>query len=542
MKQQAVIRRRGNLAELSRDCKHPLAMHEYRPLLKQLRYRLVTHLYGDDVIVDEDPITSKKTVTRVVAETRRCYRFDDRGRLACGAGYIDRIYAHYHAAGYEVAFIDITPDAGRALEPSWGKLARHPEFTPTLQDRADFDQLESMLLEGRADGPPPVDLSRRVKQDEIIRVVARRVAKRLGGIVQAPPGLGKSIMLAAYPLLYRRAKVAIVVPGRDNVFKTHRHLTRFLPDVGIQGCGKKARPGQRVVVYTPESAGHIADDTHLIFFDEVHKAATPTCAAALARVAPDALRFGFSATPTGRADGTDARLEGMFGPVVYTMTWPEAVALGLILSIEVRWLSCNFAANPADGIAPGSYRRRQLGIWRHEARNALFAAAARRHEADQVLIMVDKIEHALHMARLLPEYSLVYGRQDLEYFDKFRKLVDDDFEPVSPARREEMRLAFERGELRKVIATDVWATGVSFDALQVLFRADARSSSILDEQIPGRTCRVHDASGKRVGILYDCDDEFDRGFRAAAARRRANYRSKGWAQTSIGRAASGLAQ
>jgi hypothetical protein len=82
-----------------------------------------------------------------------------------------------------------------------------------------------------------------------------------------------------------------------------------------------------------------------------------------------------------------------------------------------------------------------------------------------------------------------------------------------------------------VIATDVWARGVSFDSLQVLFRADARSTPIIDEQIPGRVSRTH--AGKSVGILYDCEDSFDTRFRAAAMRRRANYKDKGWAQRSL---------
>ena len=73
-----------------------------------------------------------------------------------------------------------------------------------------------------------------------------------------------------------------------------------------------------------------------------------------------------------------------------------------------------------------------------------------------------------------------------------------------------------------------WAPPGSYD--QVVIRGDGRGSAILDEQIPGRAARIHEVSGKTVGILYDCTDGFDRGFRATAGRRGANYKEKGWTQ------------
>jgi superfamily II DNA or RNA helicase len=527
----AIIRRKGIGIDVSRDGKHPLPMAEYRPLLAGLRFRQVTHLYGADVIVATDPDTGEKTITRVLTETKRLYCFDDHGRLFCGAGYLDRLYTELTRAGYNVGYVDLTPDRPDVFIPRWDRLARLPEFTPQPGDPA---ALAQALAAGRL---PDVSLARRVKQDEIIRAVARRIDLRDGGIVQAPAGLGKSMLLAAFPILYPKAKIAVVVPGQDNVFKTSRHLTRFLPNITIQGCGKTARTADRVVVYSLDSAHHIPQDVDLILCDEVHKAGAPEAAGTLNHVALSALRIGLTATPTGRGDGSDARLEGLFGPVFYRMTWPEAVALGLVVNIEVRWLAANFPANPAAGLTNPSTRKKR-GIWNHDARNALFAAAVRKHPDDQVLMLVETIEHALVLQRLLPEFTLVYGAQDLDYFKKWRRaaLIAADFAPVSPAQREAMRQDFERGALRKVIATDVWSTGVSFDALAVLARLDARASTILNEQIPGRTSRVHTASGKAVGILYDSDDFFDPGFRATGFRRRADYKEKGWAQKDLGRA------
>jgi superfamily II DNA or RNA helicase len=520
---RAIIRRIGPAISISIDGVRPLARWAYEELEAVMSYRQVTHLYGKDVLVHTDPDTGKKTITRLLIEDKRLYRYDDRGRMMCGAGYIDRAYSMLRAQDRDVAIVDETEwPEGDKLRPSWDKLAKRPEFTPTEADKA---LLKKLLITNQ---PVPTDLARRVKQDEMIRAVAARIAKKYGGVVQAPPGFGKTHAYKALCILFRGAKIAVVTPGQDNFFKTVKALTIALPSIGEQGHGKSSEG--RITVYSLQSAHHIPDDVDLLLVDEGHEALAAKSSGVLSTVAPKAIRITTTATPTGRGDGTDARMEGMFGKIIWKMEWPEAVRLGLVVPIEVRWLDCNFLDNPAEG--KSGIWRSKAGIWEHDARNAVIASAARKHKDDQVLIMVDKIEHALRLKQLLPDYSLVYGSQDIDYFEKFAKkgLIDADFTPVSPKAREDMRLAFEAGELKHAIATDVWARGVSFDALQVLIRGDGRSSTIMDEQIPGRVSRTDASSGKSVGILYDCNDMFDPTLRGKAAARRKNYKEKEWVQ------------
>jgi len=93
-----------------------------------------------------------------------------------------------------------------------------------------------------------------------------------------------------------------------------------------------------------------------------------------------------------------------------------------------------------------------------------------------------------------------------------------------------MREQFETGELKRVIATDVWATGVDFEALQVLYRVDARESQILDTQGPGRVSRIHPASGKEYGEVIDCLDAFDKTLKRKSETRKRHYAALGWSQ------------
>ena len=95
-----------------------------------------------------------------------------------------------------------------------------------------------------------------------------------------------------------------------------------------------------------------------------------------------------------------------------------------------------------------------------------------------------------------------------------------------------MRQEFEKGILKRVIATDVWGTGVDFPLLQVLIRADGRASEILDTQLPGRATRVSD--GKEYGLLVDCMDEWNDTFLRRSNSRKRNYLKKGWTMVGLG--------
>jgi hypothetical protein len=163
-------------------------------------------------------------------------------------------------------------------------------------------------------------------------------------------------------------------------------------------------------------------------------------------------------------------------------------------------------------------------------RNEL-VAAARAYPADvQVLVMVDTIEHALHLRQLLPDFAVVYGKmkpEDLRYI-RNQGLLAADEEPLSHRDRLGLQLAFEAGRLNKAVATGVWSTGVNFVHLRGLVRADAGASPIPSVQLPGRVSRI--AGGKDEGRVDDFLDQFDEGFRRKAQARRRVYEREGWAQ------------
>ncbi len=487
-----VLRKFGVMIDLGRADGQPLTDDTVGLLRPHMTYTHVTHLFGADRWDTTTGVQSNIRFTKT-----RLFKLAD-GKLITCYGYIPRIKEVMARAGIPLDIQDLTPDdknSPGAYEPFWDDM----------RDRMEF----------------------RVRQEDCVRAVSEHE----GGIINAPPAFGKSHLIAAICMLYPRAKIHIVIKRRDLVERTVRMLRGVLPAVGQVGGGKYEYA--RVTVFTAASLHKSDGEADFLICDEVHELMAPKYSDALARRYKFTRNFGFTATPEGRGDNADAKLEYLFGPQIFELSWQDATDLGLIVPIQVRWIPiwASNSVNPARGRTGVSKKR--WGIWRHDERNGLIARAVQGHGAeDQVLILVETIEHAVHLWQWLPEYELCYDTIEMEDFDRYQRngMLPDGYEPMTVERRSALRIAFENYEVRKVIATDVWSTGVSFERLAVLVRADARGSEIMDTQAPGRVARIHQESGKEMGIVYDCRDHFDEGFRNKSQGRYRNYTKKGWEQ------------
>ncbi len=489
---KVLIRRYANLIDVSPDGKSTLPVSIRRLLEPELTYTYQQRLFGVDRY---DPITGLNRPVRF--EDRRLYKYDLSGRLCCGFGFANRITRVLNSQGITAVYID--RNYGRTkvdrYEVNWDGV------------------LECFSL--------------RAKQDECLLSVASSEC----GVIDAPTGFGKGSIIAMICLLYPKAKIHIVIRRKDVVAKTVSYLSRFLPSIGQIGGGKK-KEGRRITVITADSLHHSNGDADIVLADECHELMTPSHSVELAKY-KISRNFAFTATPEGRGDKADAKMESLFGPVIFKMTYQEAERLKLIAPIVVEWLKISSPYNPVAD--KEDIQKKRWGLWRNDFRNEIIANKARQYKDEQVLIMVDKVEHAVHLHKYLPDFELCYGNMkmsDLVTYKK-QKILPANAEIVSPKKREEIRRRFESGELKKVIATDIWSTGVDFTSLQVLIRADARASTIMDTQIPGRVART--GADKEYGILVDCLDTFDPTFKAKSLARARNYRSKGWRQLGLSR-------
>ena len=434
----------------------------------------------------------------ISTEIRMIFQYDLNGNLICPRGFFSKIKKDIETLGYKPIIED--------LDDAYHK--------------SDAFEIDINRLVGR--------IQLREKQDECLAAI---LTSR-GGIVVGPTGFGKSFMFSAICLAYPKAKIQIVTRRVDVMKRIYGGLSKFIPNLGMVGSG--SCKWDRVTVITADSMHRISHEgeglADILLYDEAHEAVAPTYQHELGKFMRTR-KFGFTASPDGRMDGAHFMLEAIFGPRIFEMSYAEAVAVDLVVPIKVEWICVGgTGVNPCSDLS--GVAKERWGIWRNAERNQAIASKAREYEPeDQVLIMVKSIEHAVHLKQALPEFQLCYDSMDQGDYDRYVKkdMLDPVSEPLmTPARREEMRLGFERGTLKKVISTDVWSTGVDFAQLCVLIRADARSSKIVDIQAPGRVSRKHDESGKKFGLVLDCMDNFDYTFLGRSKSRRLSYKAMGW--------------
>lgn len=350
------------------------------------------------------------------------------------------------------------------------------------------------------------------------------------GIVDALTGFGKGVCIEKVISMYPGVPSLVVTKSKSVCNQLYTRLKAAFPTAGIMNSDKRI-PGNPMVACSG-SLGRLELGKYMVVqLDEVHELLTPS----FLKYYPafgGAKMISYSATAHERLDNTALAMEGYFGPKISIVGYQEGVDLGLVVPIEVwklQWSNAyaDYLGNLSD------IRRQRTGYWANHARNNIIARAINelvpKHLAEpdpQILVLVDKIEHALQLGKLLPDFKLVYGNLDADSAKHFKQLGLLTENPPTKKELEEARVKFSKGELRRVIATGIWNTGVDFPNLSVLVRADGGASAIKDTQMPGRVCRI--ADGKQKGILIDSADTFDIWAARRANSRFSNYKENNW--------------
>ena len=102
---------------------------------------------------------------------------------------------------------------------------------------------------------------------------------------------------------------------------------------------------------------------------------------------------------------------------------------------------------------------------------------------------------------------------------------------MSPKIISDIRKRFETGELKRLIATNIFSEGVNFVHLRYLIRADGEVSKISNTQIPGRLSRL--LPGKTCSYLIDFTDHFSPWAYRRSQSRFADYKAAGWISGSL---------
>ena len=443
----------------------------------------------------------------------RLYDVDEMGRLCCGAGYLDSALAIIKKHGLQAKMVT---DAVNHPRPN-----RYEQDWESVCDSFEF----------------------RYRQEEcLISMVARE-----RGICLAPPAFGKTTLFRAFCRLFPKANIHIIAPGLSTQRRIVRELLRYFSCVGEVSGAKTL--WDRITVVSADSIlrvqgtdRHSYENADIVLADELHELVTEERIRGLSCY-QDARMYGFDGS-FERFDGRCALAEQLFGKVAFEISYEEAEKNKMVVPIVVDWINASHLENPLPydvAVSAGDdsrcYRddqRDRACVWNHEARNRLIADYALKLPDDvQTLILVNSIDHALELKKLLPDYVMVYDKiNDKSNPRRYemaveRGILDPVLDPIVSKRlRLKYQDQFEDRKILKAIATDVWIKSVNFESLEVVIRADARVSYASSIQGPGRVCRVSD--GKSCGKVVDVYDGFHRIYEERSRKRWKHYAKQGW--------------
>lgn len=375
-----------------------------------------------------------------------------------------------------------------------------------------------------------------------------------GGVIKLPTGSGKTRVAAGIIKAFPRAEMVsrgtptyvFACPDKDINRKNWLSFRELMPDrdVGIVMSGMH-KPSDDVVCCTIDSLENLdPEQVGVLVCDEMHTASSRGRMEKIMRFR-HAARWGVSATPTGRFDGGDLVAEGLFGPIVFEMTYADMVKKGALVPIKVLWLDC---PDPECGL------RRYAALTDRDAkvRNGLTGnlglcrliadTIAAIPDSMQTLCIVQYLEHMDHIVSSLSEVldadriAMVHGETSQENMTEW-----DYLRAISAKERKSIYDRFASGEIRKAISTHVWKQGVDFVDLQVIINAGGGGSDIVAKQIPGRASRISEDKSEAFVIdfwpAWDTDDPMSRNAKgrpgpllSAAKQRRRAYGQLGFEQ------------
>jgi superfamily II DNA or RNA helicase len=358
---------------------------------------------------------------------------------------------------------------------------------------------------------------------------------RLGGVLQAGTGAGKTAMAAKYTQMMATPTV-FLVNQKDLLRQTAEEFEKFL------GC-KVGRVGdnkcdiRHITVATVQTVYgavnmhldpialvqgveavpnyerkrkilQMMKDARVVFVDECHGLGALQAYGAVSSATNAVSVVGLSASPW-RDDGSDILIEAACAPPAFKITASELIERGWLVRPDIH---IHHLPAPTDGNldrnAQDYNKLYDAWITNDMRRNKYIADLAVQHMAwgEVVLILIKRIPHGDMLEKMIPGSVFVHGTLS----NKARKDIVDKT---------------RSGEIRCLIATSIADQGLDIPALNVLILARAGKSSTKALQRIGRILRRMKDGSKTRAVVHDLIDNASI-FKSQYYKRLAIYKSE----------------
>ncbi len=339
---------------------------------------------------------------------------------------------------------------------------------------------------------------------------------RLGGVIQAATGFGKTAVIARTTKIMQ-VPTLVFVTTADLMYQMQNDLQEFLGiPIGIVGDGK-CKPELVTVciddafaaifgIQTENSKaktrrvpkeGPAADkfrwmvhnEFKKIDVDEAHHVAADTMYTAIQECTSAIMINGYSASPW-RDDGKDLLIEATCGPVVCKIPATDLIRGGYLVQPYITvWQLPGPKVRTMAHLSKKLHEKYRAWIVDNEEYNSFVAERAAHHIAKgrATLVLVKIVEHGKKLAAMIPNSEFVDGA-------------------VTPKRRKEYYARIKRGELSCLIATSVADEGLDLPILAAVILAGAGRSSTKALQRIGRCLRLHEGKDGAFVEDFSVDD------------------------------------
>lgn len=314
------------------------------------------------------------------------------------------------------------------------------------------------------------------------------LSKNTSGLLGAPTRYGKTTLMKNTLRAYTGLTTVVTAPGADLVTQLYEDIKADLPhrEVKLIGAGSRVRyPSEDITVMSMDSMDK-ADfgRTELLLIDEPHAAVTDSRLPILNSF-QKARRLGFGATLRGRFDGKDALITGLIGPVLAERTYLEAVAEGAICPLKVFMLRIPINKRAVST----SWNRTQA------YKNMLF-------ESPRMAEVANKL-----CRELIPDswQTLLFIKNEKQA-DLYLKHIGEEgtiamAKKLTSKQRDEVMERMRSDEIKRCIASDIYAQGVTFNHVRVMINLAGGGNNTTTIQKPGRLAEVRE--GKKAGVIID---------------------------------------
>jgi superfamily II DNA or RNA helicase len=279
-------------------------------------------------------------------------------------------------------------------------------------------------------------------------------------------------------------------------------------EAGIKGVGychgQGYKPGP-IMLSTIGSVYRVQqkEGFQCLIVDEVHHAQSKEYQKFLSEnVFP--LRFGFSATPEGNKDKYKfALIRSYFGPVIEEITTLELLENSVIAKPIIKFID---SEAPKTMDYPGAYN---FGVVLNDERNIKILKLCEKYKLP-TLILVRVIEHGDILSKIIPDSYFINGSHSIK---EREKAIED----------------FKKGEIKNLIASNIFNEGISVNEIKMLIIASAGLSDVESVQKIGRSLRL--SEDKKEALVFDFNDYGNKFLEKHSTRRKYIYKKLGFEVT-----------